>query len=113
LAPMVTATPRNLFGTLANAGLITTLPAGAGVEVPCEVDGAGLRPARIGNLPPQCAALNRAFCSVAELTVRAMLDEDPRMIRQAAMIDPNTAATLTVDDIWRVCADVTAAHAYL
>jgi alpha-galactosidase len=39
-----------------------------------------------------------------------MLDEDPRMVRQAAMIDPNTAATLTVDDIWRVCADLTAAH---
>ncbi len=107
---VVTATPRKLFGNVANAGLITNLPAGAGVEVPCEVDGAGLRPVRIGNLPPQCAALNRAFCSVAELTVRAMLDEDPRMVRQAAMIDPNTAATLTVDDIWRVCADLTAAH---
>jgi alpha-galactosidase len=26
------------------------------------------------------------------------------------MVDPNTAATLTVDDIWRLCDDLTTAH---
>jgi alpha-galactosidase len=107
---IVTGTRRSLFGNVANAGLITNLPAGAGVEVPCEVDERGVRPAHVGDLPPQCAALNRAFCSVAELTVGAMLDEDPLMVRRAAMVDPNTAATLTVDDIWRLCDDLTAAH---
>jgi alpha-galactosidase len=107
---MVTGTRRSVFGNVPNAGLITNLPPGAAVELPCEVDQDGLRPARVGDLPPQCAALNQAFCSVAELTVRAMLDEDPLMIRRAAMVDPNTAATLTVDDIWRLCEELTAAH---
>jgi alpha-galactosidase len=110
---MVTGTRRSLFGNVVNAGLITNLPAGAGVEVPCEVDERGVRPAHVGDLPPQCAALNRAFCSVAELTVRAMLDEDPLMVRRAAMVDPNTAATLTVDAVWRLCDDLTAAHGEL
>jgi alpha-galactosidase len=107
---MVTGTPRSVFGNVANAGLITNLPAGAGVEVPCEVDERGVRPTHVGDLPPQCAALNRVFCSVAELTVRAMLDEDPLMVRRAAMVDPNTSATLTIDDIWRLCEDLTVAH---
>jgi len=107
---MVTGSRRSMFGNVANAGLITNLPAGAGVEVPCEVDERGVHPVHVGDLPPQCAALNQAFCSVAELTIRAMLDEDPLMVRRAAMVDPNTAATLTVDDIWRLCDDLTAAH---
>jgi alpha-galactosidase len=107
---VLTGTRRSLFGNVANAGLITNLPPGAGVEVPCEVDERGVRPVHVGDLPPQCAALNRAFCSVAELTVRAMLDEDPLMVRRAAMVDPNTAATLTIEDIWRLCDDLTAAH---
>jgi alpha-galactosidase len=32
------------------------------------------------------------------------------MVRQAAMADPNTAATLTVDQIWQLCDELTAAH---
>jgi alpha-galactosidase len=107
---MVTGTRRSVFGNVPNDGLITNLAPGAAVEVPCEVDQDGLRPAHVGDLPPQCAALNQAFCNVAELTVRAMLEEDPLMIRRAAMVDPNTAATLTVDDIWRLCDELTAVH---
>ena len=107
---MVTGVPRTIVGNVVNSGLITNLPGGAAVEVPCEVDALGVHPMFAGDLPPQCAALNRTCCSVAELTVRAALDEDPRKVRQAAMIDPNTASTLTLDDIWRLCDDLAAAH---
>jgi alpha-galactosidase len=31
-------------------------------------------------------------------------------VRAAAMVDPNTAATLTVDQIWHLCDDLTVAH---
>jgi alpha-galactosidase len=48
--------------------------------------------------------------SVGELTVQAMLRGDPRLVRQAAMVDPNTAATLTVEQIWSLCDDLTEAH---
>jgi len=107
---IVTGMPRSIVGTVANTGLITNLPTGAGVEVPCVVDAAGVRPLYVGDLPPQCAVLNRAFLGPVELAVRAALDGDPRLVRQAAMVDPNSAATLTVDQIWQLCDQLTAAH---
>jgi alpha-galactosidase len=78
--------------------------------VPCLVDELGVHPTYVGDLPPQCAALNRAFLNVVDLTVRAGVEGDPRLVRQAAMVDPNTAATLTLDDIWGLCNDLVAAH---
>jgi alpha-galactosidase len=81
------------------------------VEVPCLVDGTGLRPTRVGPLPPQLAALNRGYLNVVDLTVRAAVEDEPRYIRHAAMADPATAATLTVDQIWALCDDMVAAHA--
>ena len=38
------------------------------------------------------------------------MDGDPRLVPAAAMLDPNTAATLTVDEIWQLCAELTTAH---
>jgi alpha-galactosidase len=105
-----TGTPRRIFGNVPNTGLITNLPAGYAVEVPCAVDDLGVQPLHVGALPPQCAAVNRGFVSVGELTVQAALSGDPRLVRQAAMVDPNTAATLTVDAIWELCDALTAAH---
>lgn len=107
---MVTGTPRRIHANVINTGLIQNLPSGYAVEVPCQVDAAGPRPEPVGDLPLQCAALNRAFINVGELTVQAALTGDPRMVRQAAMLDPNTAATLTVDAIWELCDELTTAH---
>ena len=107
---MVTGQPREIYGNVENAGLIENLPKGACVEVPCLVDGAGLHPTHVGELPPQLAALNRTFLNVGELTVRAALDGRPEHVIQAAMLDPNTAASLTVDEIDALVRDLTAAH---
>ncbi len=107
---LATGTLRRIQVTTANDGLIDDLPHGAGVEVPALVDRLGVQPLRVGALPPQCAALNRQFLNVVELTVRATVESDPRLIRQAAMLDPHTAATLTVDEIWALCDDLVAAH---
>jgi alpha-galactosidase len=104
---------REIHANVVNRGLISNLPAGYAVEVPCTVDRLGVHPQVVGELPPQCAALNRAFVSVGELTVRAAVTQDARMVRQAALVDPNTAATLTVDDIWALCDDLIAAHGEL
>ena len=107
---VVTGQPRTIAGNVANTGLITNLPDGTGVEVPCVIDGAGVRPVHVGDLPPQCAALNRAFLGPVDLAVRAALDGDPRLVRQAAMLDPNTAASLPVEEIWRLCDALVEAH---
>ncbi|MEU4163844.1 alpha-glucosidase/alpha-galactosidase [Actinoplanes sp. NPDC026670] len=110
---MVTGAMRRIHANVPNHGLIGNLPQGYAVEVPCVVDRLGIRPEQVGDLPVQCAALNRGFVSVGELTVRAALTGDKRMVRQAAMADPNTAATLTVEQIWDLCDELTAAHGAL
>ncbi len=107
---MVTGTPRTIHANVVNRGLIDNLPRGAGVEVPCSVDDLGLHPQAMGSLPPQCAALNTAFLAVGELTVRAALEGDPRLVRQAVMVDPNASASLRVDDIWDLCDAMVEAH---
>jgi alpha-galactosidase len=110
---MVTGTLRRIHGNVANHGLISNLPEDYAVEVPCVVDALGVRPERVGALPLQCAALNRGFVNVGQLTVRAAVTGDKRMVRQAAMVDPNTAATLSVERIWALCDEMTAAHGSL
>ncbi|MCP2621396.1 alpha-glucosidase/alpha-galactosidase [Mycolicibacterium smegmatis] len=105
-----TGTTRVISANVANQGLITNLPDGLAVEVPTTLDALGAHPMRVGDLPPQCAALNRNFLGPVDLTVRAAFDGDPRLVRAAAMVDPNTAATLTVDQIWDLCDELTSAH---
>jgi alpha-galactosidase len=105
-----TGRPRVIYGNVRNTGLIENLPADACVEVPCVVDGSGLRPVWVGELPPQLAALNRTYLNVVELTVRAALEGRPEYVRQAVMLDPNAAASLSLDAIWDLCDELTAAH---
>jgi alpha-galactosidase len=108
-----TGTPRVVYGNVRNTELIANLPADCCVEVPCLVDGTGVNPVQVGALPPQLAALNRTFLNVADLTVRAALEGRPERVRQAALLDPNAAATLTPDAIWELCDELTAAHGEL
>ena len=107
---METGQPRVVYGNVRNAGLITNLPQDCCVEVPCVVDRTGLTPTVVGDLPVQLAALNRTFVNVGELTVNAAIHGDPRMVRQAAMLDPNTASALDIEQIWALCNDLTIAH---
>jgi alpha-galactosidase len=107
---MHTGTLRRIHGNVRNTGLVTNLPRDYAVEVPCVVDEQGVRPEYVGDLPPACAAVNRGFASVGELTVAAAVTGDPRMVRRAAQVDPNAGASLTVDAIWALCDDLTAAH---
>ena len=105
-----TGTRRVITANVANDQLIANLPQGFAVEVPTLLDALGAHPTRVGDLPPQCAAVNRGYVGPAELAVRAAVEEDPRLVRVAAMVDPNTAATLRVDQIWTLCDELTAAH---
>jgi alpha-galactosidase len=107
---IVTGTPREIHGNVVNNALIDNLPAGAVVEVPCKVDANGLVPVPMGALPPQCAAQNRPYLSVAELTIEAARRGDPRLVRQAVLMDPNASSTLRPEQIWDMCNDLVAAH---
>jgi alpha-galactosidase len=105
-----TGTPRIIYGNVPNAGLIDNLPREACVEVPCVVDATGLHPVHVGALPPQCAALNRSFLGVCELTVRAALDGRRDHVLQACLLDPNAGASLTIDQIAAVVDELIEAH---
>jgi alpha-galactosidase len=96
---LVTGTLRRINGNVLNRGLITNLPEGCCVEVPCLVDGTGLRPCYVGGLPPQCAALNRGNIALQELAAQAIVERDRRKAFQAVCLDPLTAAVLTLGEI--------------
>lgn len=65
-----------------NHSAIENLPADACVEIPCLVDGNGITPCQIGRLP----------------------------VALAAMLDPHTAAELSIDDIVKMCDEMIDAH---
>ncbi|HEX9122855.1 MAG TPA: alpha-glucosidase/alpha-galactosidase [Actinomycetota bacterium] len=105
-----TGTVREVYANVRNGGLIDGLPEDACVEVPTLVDKNAVQPTRIGALPPQCLALNRTFLNVVELTVRAALEERRDLVYAAAMLDPNTGATLTTQQIVSMCDELIDAH---
>jgi alpha-galactosidase len=105
-----TDVPREVYGNVRNGGLIEGLPEDACVEVPVMVGKNGVRPTRIGALPPQTLALNRTFLNVAELTVHAALEERRDLVDQAALMDPNAGSTLTTSQIVAMVDDLIEAH---
>jgi alpha-galactosidase len=107
---IVTGQERIEYGNVRNEGLIPELPPGCCVEVPCRIDADGVHPLPAPALPPQCAALNRTFINVAELTVRAALEGRRDHLYQAVLLDPNAGATLTISQIHEMVDALIAAH---
>jgi len=105
-----TGKPRVVYGNVPNRGLIDNLQQGCCVEVPCLVDGNGVQPTRIGDLPPQLAGLIMTNVNVQSLAVEAALTGKREHVYHAAMLDPHTAAELTLDQIWALVDDLIAAH---
>jgi alpha-galactosidase len=56
--------PYRVHGNVLNTGLIPNLPGNACVEVPCLIDRNGVSPIVMGDLPEQCAAINRTNINV-------------------------------------------------
>jgi alpha-galactosidase len=105
-----TGTPRVIYGNVENRGLIDNLPQGCCVEVPVLVDKSGLQPTKIGSLPPQLAAMMQTNINVQALTVEAALTGKREHVYHAAMLDPHTAAELTLDQIWAMVDELIEAH---
>ena len=97
-------------GNVLNTGLIDNLPADACVEVPCLVDGSGINPCHVGRLPVQLAAMNMTNINAQLMTIEAARTRKIENIYQAAMLDPHTAAELSIDDIIKMCDELIAAH---
>ncbi|MGD0113137.1 MAG: alpha-galactosidase [Armatimonadota bacterium] len=101
-----TGRPFRLQGNVRNDGYITNLPPGCCVEVPLYVDREGLHPLRVGDLPPQLAALNQSNVSVQALAVEAALSGDPELVAQAVALDPLTSACCTLNEVREMTAEM-------
>lgn len=107
---MVTNSPYKIGGNVINTGLIDNLPSDACVEVPCLVDGSGVAPTHVGKLPPVLAAMNMTNINVQLLTIEAAVTQKREAIYHAAMLDPHTAAELSIDDVKKLCDELYEAH---
>ncbi len=87
-----------LNGNVRNDNYITNLPQGCCVEVPISVDSKGFHPEKVGDLPPQCAALNQSNISVQGLCVEAAITGDPEYAMQAVAMDPLVSAVCTLKE---------------
>ncbi|MFC0665807.1 alpha-glucosidase/alpha-galactosidase [Azotobacter chroococcum] len=106
----LTGKPTLINGNVMNTGLIANLPESACVEVPCVVDHNGIQPTRIGNLPAGLAALMQTNINVQTLTVEALASGRREHVKQAAMLDPHTAAELSLDEIDTLVDELIEAH---
>ena len=108
---IVTNTPYEIGGNVLNRGhLIKNLPEEACVEVPCLVNGYGVQPCYVGELPVQCAAMNMTNINVQLLTIEAARTRKKEHIYQAAMLDPHTGSELDIDTIKKMVDDLIEAH---
>ena len=105
-----TNTPYKIGGNVLNHGVITNLPYEACVEVPCLVDGKGIHPTFVGELPLQLAAMNCSNIYPQMLTIEAAHTMKKETIYQAAMMDPHTGAQLSTDEIVALCNELYEAH---
>ena len=106
-----TNTPYQIGGNVLNSGhLIEDFPEHACVEVPCLVDGMGIHPTYVGNLPPILAAMNMTNINTQLLTIEAARTRKIDDIIRAAMLDPHTAAELSIDDIAAMVKEMVEAH---
>ncbi len=113
-APIINAiyngTPYVIYGNVLNKGYITNLPYDSTVEVKCLVDSTGINPCHVGNLPEQCAALNRTNINVQNLTIKAAHTRKKDDVYMAAYLDPHTSSELSLDNIKSLCDDLFVAH---
>ena len=107
---MLTGIPYKIGGNVLNEGLIDNLPREACVEVPCLVDGYGIMPTHVGNLPVQLAGMNMSNIAPQLMTIEAAVTKKREDIYRAAMLDPHTAAELSIDDIVKMCDELIDAH---
>lgn len=107
---MVTNVPYKIGANVLNKGYITNLPSAACVEVPCMVDSTGINPTFIGDLPIQLACMNMTNINAQLMTIEAARTRNREDIYRAAMLDPHTAAELSIDDIVAMCDELIAEH---
>ena len=103
--------PETIGGNVLNTGhLIKDFPEHACVEVPCLVDGMGIHPTYVGNLPPVLAAMNMTNINTQLLTIEAAHTKKREDILRAVMLDPHASSELSIDDMTAMVDELIEAH---
>jgi alpha-galactosidase len=85
-----------------NNGCITNLADDCIVEVPGYVDHNGINIPRVGDLPMACAATLSASINVQRMAVKAAVEGNVTLLKQAMLHDPLTAAVCDPEEIWQM-----------
>jgi alpha-galactosidase len=96
---VLTNTPRVIYGNVPNTGLITNLPDGCCVEVPCLVDQNGVQPTFVGDLPAAGAGIDLASVGYQQCVVEAYRQGSKDLVYTAVSLDRLTSSLLDLDQI--------------
>ena len=110
ITSMVSGEEDVIYGNVMNNGYVPDLPTNSCVEVPCVTSLGKLTPQSVPALPLHLNRLIQTNISVQQLTVEALLTGKKEPIYHAAMLDPHTAAELSLDQIWHMVDDLLDAH---
>ena len=104
---IATNTRQEFHVNTVNRGAIANLPADAIVEVPALVDGSGVRPLSMGDLPENVVGFMRGLLAWQQRSVDAALSGDRNLVVQALMSHPWVSSTRVADQL---CDELLAAH---
>lgn len=107
---LITGAPIVTYINMANKGQIPQFAQGIMVETPCLVDGNGVQPCLVADIPAQLRGIIQAQIAVQELAVEAIINQDITKLYQAAKLDPHTAAELDLDQIHQMVTKMLEAH---
>jgi len=96
---VLTNSPRVIYGNVPNTGLITNLPDGCCVEVPCLVDQNGVQPTFVGDLPAAGAGIDLASVGYQQCVVEAYRQRSKDLVYTAVSLDRLTSSMLDLDQI--------------
>jgi len=99
------------FFNVRNGGCISNLPDDCIVEVPGYVDRNGVNIPRVGDLPLACAATLVASINVQRMAVKAAVEGDLVLLKQAMLHDPLTGAACNPPEIWQMTDEMLVAQA--
>lgn len=88
MAALARDEPTSLILNVRNGSTLSGLPDDAVVEVPCAVDGAGVRPLPVQAPSGHSAGLVQQVKAVERLTIRAALEGSERLAREALALHP-------------------------
>jgi alpha-galactosidase len=99
-----------VYGIAPNHGAVANLPSDCMVDSPHYVDGAGVHPVRVGDLPPQLVSLIQPQIDMQRLAVAAALTRERRYVHYAALADPLASAVLNMEQIHDLTEELLSAH---